>query len=1054
MRTSLRLILLLMAIGLVVGACSSSTPKSQVVAFVADIDLTTVGASGSDDGVIYEQSAFDTSTGTGVFESFVRIQKDGTEKGHNTDANPVNDEKTGTFTRSLKLSDIPTVVRGGVTYREFRLDVNQVNSAGLISLDVLRVTCASSGNLTSTNGTGLGNLVYEKGNFSVLLNYNLAPGSGNGDMLLLIPDSKFTTPCANPNQYVYFWSEFGKKQGYSSNDGFEEWSVRKKTVGVAKTALTELTQTHTWAINKSVAPSTWNLFKGDSGTSQYTVSVDKTTTESGFKVSGQVVIANPTSDRVRIASISDAINPGNITPALSCTVDGTAISLNNYQLDAGKTIVCTYSANLPDKTERTNTVTVVIGSGANQQILTASAPVDFSNPKVNVVGPPSVTVEDSSGSGGNVSGTPTRNTFSDDGSWVYNKTFICNTDAGKKDNTAKILETNQTASASVQVNCFDLNVTKTARTEIGKERRWKIEKSANPTTVNLFQGDSGTVGYTVAVTKEVVDVSWKVSGTITISNPAPMPAPLTGVSDVVSPSINATVDCGGQTSVPAKVGDTNGSIQCIYTTGLPNAEDRTNTATATIQNRSYDKDGNATNSGTTGFSGTANVSFASATVTTSGPESVNVSDSLEGVLQNGLSESKTFTYSRTVNCEGVTYSNNIGSKSITNMASLSTGATASVSVTVNCYRLAVSKNVNPTFTRKYNWNITKVGKAPNGSINPAAGSNVTSLTLATGQIYTVDYTVTLSNTAPTDSAWAVSGTITIQNPAPMAATLTVVSDTIQGVGDAVVTCQALSVPANGSLQCTYSASLPNANTRLNTATATLQNTPSGTTTFSGTANITFGGPTTEVDKCVTVTDDRYGNLGQVCADSPNKTFSYSMDVGPYQVCGLYEFRNTASFVANVGNNTGATDSASWTTSVNVPCPGCTLTQGYWKTHSRYGPVPAKKQDDTWNLLTSGPDTSFFLSNQTWYQVFWTSPQSGNVYYSLAHQYMAAKLNILNQASSTPAVDTAIQWAETQFFNLYTPTTTLSNALRNLARNYATTLDNYNNGLIGPGHCSE
>ncbi len=52
------------------------------------------------------------------------------------------------------------------------------------------------------------------------------------------------------------------------------------------------------------------------------------------------------------------------------------------------------------------------------------------------------------------------------------------------------------------------------------------------------------------------------------------------------------------------------------------------------------------------------------------------------------------------------------------------------------------------------------------------------------------------------------------------------------------------------------------------------------------------------------------------------------------------------------------------------------------------------------------------------------------------------------------MDTAIQWAETQFFNLYLPTSPLSNALRNQARNYATTLDNYNNGLIGPGHCSE
>jgi hypothetical protein len=1047
------MILLCIVAGLVLAACSgSNTQKAHVGALVADIDLTTAGATGSDGGVLYEQSAFDSSTGTGVFESFVRIQKDGSEKGHNTDANPVNDEKTGTFTRSLKLSDIPTVVRGGVTYREFRLDINQVSNAGLLSLDVLRVTCAASGNLTSNSGSGLGNLVYEKGNFAVLLNYNLAPGSGNGDMLLLIPDSMFTTPCAGANQYVYFWSEFGKKGGaYQSNDGFEEWSVRKKTVGVAKTALTELTQTHTWTINKSVTPNTWNLFKGDTGTSQYTVAVDKTTSEGGYKVSGQVIIANPTSDVVRISSISDVINPGNITPTLSCSVDGTTVNPSNYRLAAGKTMVCTYSADLPDKTARTNTVTVTIGQGASQTELTATAPVDFSNPKVNTVGPTSVTVEDPNGNGGNVSGTPTKNTFSDDGTWVYNKTFSCNADAGKKDNTAKILETNQTASASVQVNCYDLTVTKTAATEIGKERRWKIEKSANPSSVNLFQGDSSTVGYTVSVTKEVVDTSWKVSGTITISNPAPMSAPLTGVSDVVSPGINATVDCGGKTSVPAKSGDTNGSIQCTYMASLPDASDRTNTATATLQNKNYDKDGNATNSGTTGFSGTANVSFANATITTSGPESVDVSDSLQGVLQNGLSESKTFTYNRSVDCSDVNYNGNVGSKTIPNTASLSTGATANASVTVNCYRLGVSKTANPTFTRKYNWNIAKVGRAPAGSINPAAGSYVTSLTLATGQVFTVDYTVTLSNSAPTDSAWAVSGTITISNPAPMPATLTGVSDTISGVGSATVACPALSVPAGGSLQCTYSANLPDAGARTNTATATLQNTPSGTTSFSGTANITFGGPTTEVDKCVTVTDDKYGSLGTVCADSTNKTFSYSMDVGPYQVCGLYEFRNTATFTTNTTQTTG---NSSWTISVNVPCPGCTLTQGYWKTHSRYGPVPAKKQDDAWNLvMPSGPDSPFFLlAPTTWYQVFWTAPQ-GNVYYNLAHQYMAARLNILNQASSTAAVNEAITWAE-QFFNQYLPTSTLSNALRNQARNYATTLDNYNNGLIGPGHCSE
>jgi hypothetical protein len=131
----------------------------------------------------------------------------------------------------------------------------------------------------------------------------------------------------------------------------------------------------------------------------------------------------------------------------------------------------------------------------------------------------------------------------------------------------------------------------------------------------------------------------------------------------------------------------------------------------------------------------------------------------------------------------------------------------------------------------------------------------------------------------------------------------------------------------------------------------------------------------------------------------------------------------------------------------VPCPGCTLTQGYWKTHSSYGPAP---YDDAWALI--GEDTTFFLSGKSYYQVLWTPP-AGKAYYVLAHQYIAAKLNILNGASSTPSVDAAIAWAES-FFNTYTPSSALSRSMRNQVLSYATTLDQYNNGYLGPGHCSE
>jgi hypothetical protein len=82
------------------------------------------------------------------------------------------------------------------------------------------------------------------------------------------------------------------------------------------------------------------------------------------------------------------------------------------------------------------------------------------------------------------------------------------------------------------------------------------------------------------------------------------------------------------------------------------------------------------------------------------------------------------------------------------------------------------------------------------------------------------------------------------------------------------------------------------------------------------------------------------------------------------------------------------------------------------------------------------------------------PSGGNAYLQLAHQYMAAKLNILKGASAPPIVISAISWAENIFFPGKTPSPSLSSADKNQARYYASILASYNEGLIGPGHCSE
>jgi hypothetical protein len=360
------------------------------------------------------------------------------------------------------------------------------------------------------------------------------------------------------------------------------------------------------------------------------------------------------------------------------------------------------------------------------------------------------------------------------------------------------------------------------------------------------------------------------------------------------------------------------------------------------------------------------------------------------------------------------------------------------------YEVDVEKGAQATYTRTYDWTINKSCDGPS------------SLTLSTGQIYDYPFSWTASVTGYTDDNWAVSGDITITNNTPFDATITGVTDAISGVGavatDCGVTFDYVLAPGN-SLVCSYSSSLPDASGRVNTATVTTTGLVGG---GSATADIIFGDPTTLVDECITVSDDCNSTTEVCVADldaNDEYTSNYTCPVGPYNICGNYIYTNTAGFTTN---DQGLTGSNSCDVLVEVPCEGngCTLTPGYWKTHSQQGPAP---YDDNWaNLGPLEENTVFFLSGQTYYEVLWTQPQ-GNAYYILAHAYIAAELNQLNGASIPTDVLDAFNNATT-LFSTYTPAQI--GALRGNQPprgdfiSYAETLDDYNNGITGPGHCSE
>lgn len=367
----------------------------------------------------------------------------------------------------------------------------------------------------------------------------------------------------------------------------------------------------------------------------------------------------------------------------------------------------------------------------------------------------------------------------------------------------------------------------------------------------------------------------------------------------------------------------------------------------------------------------------------------------------------------------------------------SSGGPAAISHVTFCfdYEVRVAKTAATSFTRDLNWALDKT-----------AGSSA--LLLSVGQVYVMPYTVVVSANGHVDSNFAVEGSITITNPAPVAATIEGVADAMGAITAPVDCGQAFpfALAAGASVTCTYAAPLPDATGRTNVATVTTSGPVGGNTAE---AAVDFAGAAvTTVDDCVTVTDSMAGALGTVCRAEAPKTFNYTAEIGPFTAdgCGVpFGIDNVATFTAGSGET--ASDTA--TVQVTVACPqlGCTLTQGYWKTHSEFGPA---RYDDTWALLPDGASTTFFSSGLTWHRMFWTPP-AGNAYFNLAHQYAAATLNGLNGAD-TSAV--AAQLAAAQALLSSTTPATMTRAQARAALPLASVLDQYNNGLIGPGHCSE
>lgn len=136
---------------------------------------------------------------------------------------------------------------------------------------------------------------------------------------------------------------------------------------------------------------------------------------------------------------------------------------------------------------------------------------------------------------------------------------------------------------------------------------------------------------------------------------------------------------------------------------------------------------------------------------------------------------------------------------------------------------------------------------------------------------------------------------------------------------------------------------------------------------------------------------------------------------------------------NAASDLSVTVSGTTTNSTN-----CTYTQGYWKNHEELWPVASLMLG---SVLYSAAQADAILG----------TPVAGNGLVSLAHQLIAAKLNVANGADPTAAA-AAIAAADALIGALIVPPVGGGYLNPSLTSSLIQTLDDYNNGVIGPGHC--
>lgn len=808
-------------------------------------------------------------------------------------------------------------------------------------------------------------------------------------------------------------------------------------IGVSKTApVTEFTRFIDWSIEKSVYPKEWNLFIGDTGTSQYNIAVTEDVTDFDFNVSGVITIENPNPEiAAQIVSVADQLNgndpetlkndfkvlnlfpatlPYNLsTQSSDYQINRAIVEIQNYEYDSDGNIV----------------------SSLGSEKYVAEEPLDFSSAQMILDSdsePSEITMIDnelglnfeisSSGHDDTHTFTPTK-TFSD----PNQSSFI---------NTAFINETDDEASATVTLNWYGLNVSKTAVPFFTRTWDWTLEKTAIPSLWNLFKGDTANSLYTIDLERieTPVDSGWRIDGMITIDNPnAVLPAQIVIVKDMLSSDdfandlldVDPNCDWGGNPNLISA----ESSILCDYSQRLDDGSARKNKVVVTLQNHAYNPDGSAVPSGTTEFPFITDlISFD--VPTTKVNETVDLIDNLgtpdnpsDDIAQEDIeADHDPIEYSSILlSCDLVgpdnsgtitntaTITGNIDNKDNTvNPTPLTLSDTADIDIV--CHDLIVEKSADPFFTRTWDWTIDKTASPDEWN-------------LFKGDKATSQYLVKLDNLGFEDSRWRVDGDIKITNPNPQfAAVINQYEDVLSDADDqkfnASVNCNGLtsipsfdeSNPDNNEYICSYSSDgllFEESDNEVKTFTGLLDNLatititnhhynydltnePNGAfTSFTDVfEDIDFVDPTTKVNETVTLMDDMAGlgdskTIPDIDEDSSHPYDSYDLS------CDLLEEGSSSTIITNTAKIVGSIDNED----------------------PKENPVPLEKSDSAdvniicYELLVEKTAVPFFTRTWDWNIEKTAYPELWNLFYGdIANSLYEVDLTRLDPVDSRWRVD--------------------------------------------------